>query len=455
MRSTPTLALTAAVGVVGLALAPAAGAATTPEDSVAYLAAQLEAGGDRLTSDSGGQSYDDLGLTIDGVLGMTGAGSGGEASAAATDYVVANAGSYTGADGEVYAAATAKLLTFASARGLDPRDVNGVDLVEQLEGLEQDNGQFTDRSEYDDYSNTIGQSFALIGLKRAGVNPSTASVDVLLEQQCADGGFSLSFGGDCVSDPDATSMAVQALDTVGDQDAAVQDAASFLEASQESDGGVVGGTTTEGANANSTGLAAIALRLAGRDEARASALDFLESLTFGCETPAIAGAIAYDKSGFDEASGQGADAEPDGTVTRATAQALLGLTEESYATVTAQGQAAAAPSIDCDDAPGAGEGDGSQDDGSEDTAGEGPTGQDDPAGDQSDDTATGDDASGDAAAGDSGDAGMGTDAPARPEVVQTDGGPLTAPLSLLPVAAGGLVIVAALIGRRHVTSRRH
>uniref|UniRef100_UPI001962451A hypothetical protein n=1 Tax=Janibacter anophelis TaxID=319054 RepID=UPI001962451A len=82
MRLRPALALTASVGAAGLVLAPAATAAT-PDDSVAYLAGQLEAGGDRLTVESGGQTYDDLGLTIDAVLAMSAAGSGGDASAAA------------------------------------------------------------------------------------------------------------------------------------------------------------------------------------------------------------------------------------------------------------------------------------------------------------------------------------------------------------------------------------
>ncbi|MDN5718509.1 MAG: hypothetical protein L0G89_14875, partial [Janibacter sp.] len=346
MRSLPTLALTASVGVLGLALAPAASAAT-PDGSVAYLAAQLEAGGDRLVTEYGGQSFDDLGLTIDAVLGMSAAGTGGDASSAATDYLVAHAGTYYGYGDEVYSAATAKLLTFASARGLDPRNVGGTDLVTQLQSLEQANGQFTDQSEYGDYSNTLGQSFGIIGLKRAGTNPSTASVDFLLAQQCDDGGFSLEFTDGCLSDPDATSTAVQALDVVGGHDAAIQAAADYLESRQDSSGGVGGGSTTEGSNANSTGLAAVAFRLAGRDGARTDALGYLDALTFGCDTPALAGAVAYNTSDFDAAVATGESAAPDGTITRSTAQALLGQTDQSYATVTSAGQTAATPELDC------------------------------------------------------------------------------------------------------------
>lgn len=346
MRSLPTLALTASIGVVGLALAPAASAAA-PDESVAYLATQLETGGNRLTVESGGQSYDDLGLTIDAILGMSASGTGGEISQTATDYVIANAGAYYGFGDEVYAAATAKLLTFVSARGLDPRDVGGVDLVEQLQSLEDENGQFVDRSEWGDYSNTLGQSFGVIGLKRAGTNPSPASIDTLLAQQCQDGGFSLDFAAGCVSDPDATSVAVQALETVGGHDTATASAADYLQSRQASDGGVGGGATTEGPNANSTGLAAVAFRLTGRQDARTAALGYLQSLTFGCDTPALAGGIAYNRADFDTASARGADAAPDGTITRSTAQALLGLTDQSYASVTATNQSAATPALDC------------------------------------------------------------------------------------------------------------
>ncbi|UUZ43824.1 hypothetical protein LP422_13795 [Janibacter limosus] len=169
-----------------------------------------------------------------------------------------------------------------------------------------------------------GQSFGIIGLERAGTDPTPASVDFLLAQQCDDGGFSPEFKDECVSDPDATSTAVQALDLVGGHDAQVQSAADYLESRQDGSGGVGGGATTEGVNANSTGLAATALRIAGRDDAGAQALAYLDTLTFGCATPALAGAVAYNRADFDAAVAKGATAAPDGTITRSTARALLG-----------------------------------------------------------------------------------------------------------------------------------
>lgn len=421
MRSVPTLALTAALGVVGLALAPAASAADQ-DATVHYLAEQLAVGDNRLVVESGGMSYDDLGMTIDAVLGMTASGTGGDASAAATDYIVANAGTYYGTGDEVYSAATAKLLTFASARNLNPRDVGGVDLVAKLRSLEQSTGQFADQSQWGDYSNTLGQSFALIGLERAGVNPSSASVDFLLQQQCDDGGFSLQYTDGCVSDPDATSLAVQALGAIGGQGAAVQEAADFLIARQDANGGIGGGATTEGINANSTGLAAVALGVAGRDAARAAAVDYVRSLTFGCDTPALTGAIAYNQADFDAAVAQGADARPDGTITRTTTQAIMALTNSTYATVTAQGQTAATPATGCapaTDEP-TDEGTGDADTGSVET----------PA---ADDEAT----------------------PERPAVVQTDGVTTTAPNALLALGGGAAAAAIVLVIRRRPALQRH
>lgn len=431
MRSVPTLALTASLGAVGLALAPAASAAT-PDASVHYLADRLSEGGDHLVVESGGQSFPDTGLTIDAVLAMTAVGSGGSSSAAATDWVASQTGAYTGTGEEAYSAATAKLLTFASARGLDPRAVGGVDLVAKLQSLELASGQFADESQWGDYSNTLGQSFALIGLERAGVNPSTASVDFLLAQQCDDGGFRLNYDDPekaeddaCVSDPDATSTAVQALAFVGGHDAAVQDAADFLAGRQNASGGVGGGTTTEGANANSTGLAAVAFRLAGRDAARAAALQYVESLTFGCDTPALAGGIAYNRADFDAAVALGEEAQPDGTITRTTAQAVLGQTDASYATVSADGQTAAVPALECASTPPAEE---------PKAPSEEPTDTDDTA-DTADDVAASE--------------------PQRPAKVQTDGFAAGSPDLLLALGAGGLAAALVVAARRRPAMQRH
>ena len=353
MRTTP---IATAVSATALALAPFALATpalastpeTTPAHSAAYLATQLAATDGVLQVEAGGQTYDDWGVTIDAVLAIQSTRTADTQAAASAQRVLDNAGSYTGSGyGDLYAGSTGKLLVLTASRGL-PTTVGGTDYLAGLQGLEQENGHFADQSAYGDYSNSLSQSFALIGLKRNGVNPSTASVGFLLEQQCADGGFSLEYKDGCISDPDATSVAVQALTAVGGQDAAIGRAADYLVTQQGAHGGVNGGTTTEGPNANSTGLAAVALRLAGRTDALASARGYLASVTFGCEHTHLAAGIAYDVSSFGSAA---TDAPANDHVNRTTAQALIGLTDVSYVDVSAAGASGAAVALECDDAP--------------------------------------------------------------------------------------------------------
>lgn len=349
-RYATLLPIVAATGAAAVAFAPAASAAQ-PADGAAYLAAQLAASGDRLTTTFDGTAYDDLGLTIDAVLALTSSRTADTQASASTDYLADNLANYVGFAPDTYAGATGKALTLASARGADPTDFGGVDLVARLQATEASSGQYTDISQWGDYSNTIGQSFGLIGLTRAGVNPSTAAVDFLLSRQCEDGGFSLDNAGACTSDPDATSLAVQALDATGGQGTAIDRAAAYLESRQETSGGVGGGTSTEAANANSTALALVAFRVAGLDDAAGAASGFLDGLTLGCDTPAVAGAIAYDQAAKSALEAQGAGAVADDQLTRSTAQALIGLSDVSYVTVTAEGAAADPVAIDCSDEP--------------------------------------------------------------------------------------------------------
>ncbi len=337
-------ALAAAVVITPLAVASPAQAetSTAPVPSAGFLATQLAAGGDRLVADHDGQRYDDLGLTLDAVMSLTAAKSADDQARASMQYVIDHSKSYYGSGEELYANALGKLLTAVTVRDLDPTSVDGVNLVTTLQGLELDTGQFADRSQWGDYSNTLGQSFALIGLKRAGVNPSPASVEFLLSQQCTDGGFSLDYVDGCVSDPDATSLAIQALHAVGGHDDAMARGADYLESKQTAEGGVEGGTTTEGPNANSTGLAAVAYRLTGHVQVGGhhQAQVYLQDLVLGCEYTNLAGGIAYNHQARSAIEREGTDAPVNDQIIRATAQALMGLTEYSYVDATPAGATA-------------------------------------------------------------------------------------------------------------------
>ena len=103
---------------------------------------------------------------------------------------------------------------------------------------------------------------------------------------------------------------------------------------QGADGGFANAAGTP--NANSTGLAAQALRDGLRPVAWARSRAFLAGLQVGCGAPADRGAVDFDGGGFDPA-----------TAPRATAQAVLGLTGTGYARLSAAGADLGAPALAC------------------------------------------------------------------------------------------------------------
>jgi hypothetical protein len=248
----------------------AQGVAASATSAVDWLEKELTASGHRfqVSSTFNGETstFDDLGLTIDALLAVASAGRNADSEAkAASDYVVAHTSSYVGAGTERYAGPLGKLMVMAQARGLDTTNVGGLNLETELRNRLQPNGRFTDNSEFGDFSNGVGQAFDMIALARTtGKIPSTA-VTWLLAQQCANGGFRTDYaeGATCTDNADAnadgTSFALYALKlatlTVA-QDAKIDDALDYL-LSLEADG------TNLIGNANSSGLAASALRAFG------------------------------------------------------------------------------------------------------------------------------------------------------------------------------------------------
>ena len=333
---------TATLAAFALAVAPAH-AATTPDDAAsAFVAGQLAAKGNYLNAEFGGESYPDYGLTIDALLGVAGTGTGTAQISKTADWLVANGTSYYGAGSEAYAGSLAKQVVMLQATGRP----SGA-LLTKLKSMQTAAGRFSDKSEYGDYSNTIGQSWALIALKRSGEAVPTKAIDFLVAQQCADGGFRLELGAaKCTSDSDVTSFAVQALAANG-RTTAVSKAAGYLATQQVASGGVRGGTSTESPNSNSAGLAAVAFTLAGRTDNAAKATAFVKTLQFGCSAPAaLHGAIAYDKPAFDAKIAAGSRAVVTDQETRATPQAMLALTLTPYVRTIAGGSAGVA-ALDC------------------------------------------------------------------------------------------------------------
>ena len=339
-------------------LSPSAAMAASTDPTLVgahYLQQQLAAGGHHFSVTFDGVDYPDHGVTADAVLALAAAGTAQDEAALATAWLAGDVVGYLGFGdpAEISAGSAAKLLNVALAQGIDPTDFGGYDLLTALQGLEQPSGRFSDKSVYGDYTNTFGQSFALIGLDRAGEPVSDAARAYLLAQQCPGGGFQLYMSdagctSDDSADPDATAMAVQALIAVGGASAAAGDGLDYLASRQDLAGGVGGGGPQSGVNANSTGLAGQAFLAGGRTAQARAAVMFLTSLQYGCDFPvALRGGIAYDAAAFAATKADGAAAEPIDQDRRSTSQALLALAGTPLASVTADGADAVAPALTC------------------------------------------------------------------------------------------------------------
>ena len=320
-----------------------------------YLEEELRRNDHHFAQVFDGVSYPDYGLTADAVLALAAAGTAQDEATLATAYLADHVVDYTGFGdpNEIAAGAVAKLLNVAVAQGVDPTSFGGFDLLATLQARENAQGRFVDQSAFGDYSNTFGQSLAVLGLERAGVGASPDASDYLALQQCPGGGFALTMtdagcSDDSTADPDATSMAVQALVLVGGYGAETSAALDYLTGRQAADGGVGGGGPTAAVNANSTGLAGQAFLAGGRTAQARAATGFLTSLQFGCDLPTeLRGGVAYDQARFDTATGAGADATTSDQDRRSTSQALLALAGVPLGAVTASGAAAQAPALAC------------------------------------------------------------------------------------------------------------
>jgi hypothetical protein len=236
----------------------------------------------------------DLGQTSDVALALAATGQQPATLREVTAYLAGAGAGYVHGDpaqgekdGANYAGPTAKLALVAQVTGGDPTSFGGLDLVSELQGLMTTTGpqagRFSDDSAFGDYSNPLGQGFAVLALERGtAAGAPQQALDYLLSAQCDDGGFPEAFGGaTCTSSPDSTGLVLQAL-LAADADCPAARALTWLRARQAADGSfgsnAVDPTKPESPNVNSTAYAALGLVAAGGGAPAEQAVAYLTSV---------------------------------------------------------------------------------------------------------------------------------------------------------------------------------
>lgn len=285
----------------------------------------------------------DWGLTSDAVLGMVAAGATPAQIAPLANAVERQVGTNYGIttfEGAKYvdAAALSKLLVIASVTGANTASYGGVNIRERVLAEVQPNG-FVGK---DSPANLFGQSYAILGLARTGSLPAS-TVTALLKQQCSSGYFRLTqsatpcANGTDPADRDATALAVMALKAakakgISAANAPLDRALTWLVTDQRPSGAWIGSPWTTDENSNSTGLVSGAM--AGlRTGAVTKATAWMRTVQF--TSGADAGAIAYSKATFADATGGVVDPSTRYQWLRATTQALLAFKRVDFGTMAA------------------------------------------------------------------------------------------------------------------------
>lgn len=263
---------------------------------------------------------------------------------------------------ESYAGPLAKAAAFARAADKVPTNYNGINLITRLEertaNIPADPnaepqaaafaGRIFDKSEFGNYANVVGQSYAVRALALARSTEAVAARDFLLKQQCASGYFRLNFekanvpNQSCTegtagseADPDATAFAVinlvESRDTSQAVKGALAKAGTWLADRQRKSGAFRSSGDGAQINTNSTALGGYALGLLkNRDAALKAALWVRKNQPvdkYKCRTALTkdTGAVAFRKDRSKAAKAGGIPADGRDEWRRATAQAILGL----------------------------------------------------------------------------------------------------------------------------------
>jgi len=328
----------AALTAAAPALAAKPAAAPAKDQAAAGWLARQMTGRSHFITVFNGTKFPNQGLTIDGILAFASTHSASDYAARAVTWLQ-QPSVLTGYIGDkkngFFAGATAKVALAAEVSGVRPTSFGKTNLIARLGTLLSKSGRYSDQSSFGDFSNAFSQSLAILALSRHGGAPVSA-VSFLARSECKDGGFPLNFAQKtCVSDPDATGMAVQALLAAGRKIAATR-GLHWLAKAQHSDGGFAS-SPAAAPNANSTGLAGQALAAGGWTKRAALASKFLLSLQVGCSATAKnRGAIAFDATGFKSS-----------TAVSATAQGILGIADVPMWKLNLHGAKSGAPRLGC------------------------------------------------------------------------------------------------------------
>jgi hypothetical protein len=363
---------TAALGVGTLAVSPAsadpspalraAKAAASTDSTPSTVAAEWLAGeitnGVIVTKNG-----PDLGLTLDAGMALSTLPGQGVHVTAITNALETRLAEYVG-DGtkESYAGALAKAATFVRVAQKNPTSFGGRNLVTDLEQRTANvpadpaaepqaaaiAGRIFDKSEFGNYANVVGQSYAVRALTAAGSTEAAAARDFLLKQQCPSGAFRLNFAkadapnqacaegvAGSEGDPDATALAminlIESGDTSQSVKAALAKANTWLAARQRGSGAVRSAGEGAQINTNTTALAGYAFGLLKNRTAASKAALWVRKNQpvnkYKCRTALTkdTGAVAYRKDRIKSSTTGGLTADTRDEWRRATAQAVLGL----------------------------------------------------------------------------------------------------------------------------------
>ena len=305
----------------------------------------------------------DFGLTIDTGMALSTVVDQGDVNASITTALEARIGEYVG-DGtkESYAGSLGKAAVYAKVAKQNPTNYGGVNLITRLEERTANvpadpaaepqaaafAGRIFDKSEFGNFANVVGQSYAVRALTDARSAEAPAARDFLLKQQCTSGYFRLNFdranvlNQSCAegvagseADPDATAFAMINLIESGDRSpaviAALDKAGAWLADRQRNSGAIRSSGDGAQINTNTTALGGFAMGLhKNRDAALKAALWVRKNQPvdkYKCRTALTkdTGAVAFRKDRATDSKTSGIPAGARDEWRRATSQAILGL----------------------------------------------------------------------------------------------------------------------------------